>query len=89
MPDEQARDDVEPAGEQPSVWEIRVGVYATEAQANEAKERFVRLLCPDPEHEPPCPVPWSAWVVHESDLDDPELYAELTEQGEAERHLRS
>lgn len=26
---------------------------------DDLKEPVARLLCPDPEHVPPCPVPWS------------------------------
>lgn len=26
---------------------------------DELKETVARLLCPDPDHAPPCPVPWS------------------------------
>lgn len=74
---------------EPSVWEVRIGIYATRRQAWEVKERFTRLLCPEPEHPPPCPIPWSAsGPVHESEFDDSNCYAELTEQGEGERELR-
>ncbi|MET9431086.1 MULTISPECIES: hypothetical protein [unclassified Streptomyces] len=71
--------------EDPSVWEVRLGIYATEKQAEEVKERITRLLCPDPDHAPPCPVPWSVMLLHGSDLDDAEAYAELVEQARIER----
>lgn len=71
--------------EEPSVWEIRLGVHATEAQAEEIKERIARMLCPDPDHAPPCPIPWSAQLLHQSDLDDENAYDELAEQARIEK----
>ncbi|MEU7281441.1 hypothetical protein AB0A69_22095 [Streptomyces sp. NPDC045431] len=68
--------------EDPSVWEVRLGIYATEKQAEEVKERITRLLCPDPDHAPPCPVPWSVMLLHGTDLDD--AYEELLEQARIE-----
>ncbi|MBA8826191.1 hypothetical protein FHX42_003567 [Saccharopolyspora lacisalsi] len=73
--------------EEPSVREIRVGAHATQQQAEELKERIARLLCPDPDHAPPCPIPWSTGpVLHGSELDEG-AYEELDEQARAERHL--
>ncbi|NBE93119.1 hypothetical protein FE391_05730 [Nonomuraea sp. KC401] len=43
-------------------WELRVEMYATEEQARDIKEQVQRLLCPDPDHRPPCPIPWSAHI---------------------------
>lgn len=71
--------------DEPGVWEVRLGIYATEKQAEEIKERIARLLCPDPDHAPPCPVPWSALLLRESDLEDAEAYSELREQARIER----
>ncbi|MEU9848119.1 hypothetical protein [Streptomyces sp. NPDC047985] len=74
--------------ENPSVWEVRLGIYATPQQAEEIKERIARLLCPDPDHAPPCPIPWSVSLRHEEGLEEEGSYAELIEQAEAEKHLR-
>ncbi|MFI9625596.1 hypothetical protein [Streptomyces sp. NPDC052042] len=73
--------------ENPSVWEVRLGVYATPRQAEEIKERIAGMLCPDPDHAPPCPIPWSVSLHHGEGLEDGS-YAELIEQAEAEKHLR-
>ncbi|MBV2365171.1 hypothetical protein ACFPZ0_04795 [Streptomonospora nanhaiensis] len=62
------------------VREIRLGVYATEEQAEELKRRITRLLCPDPDHAGPCPVPWSVALL--ADAED--AYPELLEQARAE-----
>ncbi|MFM9369088.1 hypothetical protein [Streptomyces sp. Da 82-17] len=75
--------------EEAGVWEVRLGIYATERQAEEVKEQIARLLCPDPDHAPPCPVPWSVNVLHGSDLDDEDPYPELVEQARAERGMGS
>ncbi|MFD7287887.1 hypothetical protein [Streptomyces sp. NPDC059863] len=71
--------------EERSIWEVRLGVYATRQQADEIKEQITRILCPDPDHAPPCPVPWSVMTLHESDLDEEDPYPELVEQARIER----
>ena len=54
------------------VWEIRFGVYCSPEQARELVDRIQLLLCPDPLHASPCPIPWSS--AHWS-LDDDEAVA--------------
>jgi hypothetical protein len=49
--------------EERSVWEVRVGIYATREQAEDVLSRIQRLLCPDPDHRSPCPVPWMTWLT--------------------------
>jgi len=46
-------------GEQPSLHEIRVHGCASDAERDELTKRIARTLCPDENHPPPCPVPWS------------------------------
>jgi hypothetical protein len=75
--------------EQGSIWELRLGIYATEQQAEELKERVQRLLCPDPDHASPCPIPWSTALLHGSDLDERDPYPELVEQARAEGREQS
>lgn len=70
--------------EEPSVREVRLGIYATQQQADQIKEQIVKLLCPDPDHAPPCPIPWSVMTMHESALDD-DAYEELREQARIEQ----
>jgi hypothetical protein len=55
------------------VFEIRVGVYASEEQAREVIERIKLMLCPDPDHQPPCPIPWSIGLVPSAEGDYPDL----------------
>lgn len=74
--------------EEPNVWEIRLGLYATQEQAEQVKEQIQRLLCPDPGHEPPCPIPWSTLLLHQSDLEDEDSYSELVEQARIEQPHR-
>ncbi|MBK0870763.1 MAG: hypothetical protein IJH84_21385 [Saccharopolyspora sp.] len=68
--------------EESGIWEIRLGIYATEQQAEEVKERITRLLCPDPDHAPPCPIPWSVRLMPE----DADSYPALAEQARIEGH---
>jgi hypothetical protein len=69
------------------VWEVRLGLYATREQAEQIKERIAGLLCADPDHAPPCPVPWSLSLLPLSGDDPGEAgaYAELAEQARIER----
>jgi hypothetical protein len=65
--------------------EIRVGVWASEEQAQELVERISRALCPDPEHRGPCAVPWAIRVLGPEQVDEGEDgYEELVEQAKAE-----
>jgi hypothetical protein len=68
-----------------AVWELRVGFYGTHEQAKGVQERIARVLCPDPDHAPPCPIPWSLALVDESAINPPGLYADLEEQARIER----
>ncbi|WP_406638749.1 hypothetical protein [Amycolatopsis sp. WGS_07] len=68
-------------------FEIRVGVYATEDQARELIERIKLLLCPEPEHASPCPVPWGIGLLAEDDFPDDVSYPELEQQYLIERGL--
>lgn len=73
------------SSDEAGVWEVRLGVHATREQAEEIKERIARLLCPDPEHPPPCPVPWSLSLLDLSDESEDEgAYPELVEQARIE-----
>lgn len=76
------------------VWEVRLGVHATREQAEEIEKRIAELLCPDPDHAPPCPVPWSIALYDlsdgggDGDGDDGDgegAYPELVEQARIER----
>ncbi|WP_040834190.1 hypothetical protein [Nocardia brevicatena] len=64
------------------LWELRLGMIATEAEARRLEERIARLLCPDPDHAPPCPVPWSIALCPEEDMRsvEQEMYRDIREQ---------
>lgn len=72
------------------IWEIRLGVYANEEQASELQEQVTRLLCPNPDHAPPCPIPWSVSLWADSELEDEtrEVHRGLIEQATIESRLR-
>ena len=45
-------------------------IHATEAEADALQEQLQRLLCPEPDHAPPCPIPWETMVELVDDGDD-------------------
>jgi hypothetical protein len=53
-----------------SVWEVRLGIYATASQAEEVVEQITRLLCSDSEHASSCPIPWSVTLLEHPESDD-------------------
>ena len=73
--------------EEAGIWELRIGIHATARQAEELKTRIQRLLCPDPDHAPPCEIPWTTSFFAGADLEDPDAYEELTTQAAVERDL--
>ncbi|MEU3899492.1 hypothetical protein [Streptomyces sp. NPDC045251] len=70
--------------EERGVYELRLGLYASQEEAEKIKARVAAVLCPDPDHAPPCPVPWSMLLLSEDHLDEPDAYAELVEQAKIE-----
>jgi hypothetical protein len=45
--------------DEPRVFEIRIHGYPTSQEALALQDPIERLLCPDPDHAPPCEIPWS------------------------------
>ncbi|MFI7003726.1 hypothetical protein [Nocardia sp. NPDC050175] len=65
-----------------TLWEIKVGILATEAEAKKLADQISHLLCPNPDHAPPCPIPWAIGVDSEEDM-EPERqqqYEDIREQ---------
>ncbi|MFD4442425.1 hypothetical protein ACFWPK_21900 [Nocardia sp. NPDC058519] len=64
------------------LWEIRLGVIASESEARAVIDQIERLLCPDPDHTPPCPIPWSVSIAAGEDLaaEAREAYEDVVEQ---------
>ncbi|MBF6332968.1 hypothetical protein IU452_31180 [Nocardia transvalensis] len=52
-----------------SVFELRAGVLAEKDRAEQVLDELTRLLCPDPVHSGPCPIPWSSSAIG-TDADD-------------------
>lgn len=40
--------------------EIRIGLVTNRPKLNALREELTRIVCPDPEHASPCPVPWTS-----------------------------
>ncbi|MEV6931412.1 hypothetical protein AB0M46_43915 [Dactylosporangium sp. NPDC051485] len=55
----------------------RLTVYtlATEAEEDAIRERIRAALCPDPDHDGPCPNPWLLIVTDSESLDEEEAAA--------------
>jgi hypothetical protein len=66
-----------------ALWEIKLAIFATEAEVNDTKERIARILCPDPDHAPPCPIPWQI-SASPIDAEQASSYTVLLEQVQAE-----
>lgn len=47
-------------------------IHATEQEAEALQDQIQRLLCPDPDHSPPCPIPWETSVEPVDDQADTE-----------------
>jgi hypothetical protein len=76
-----------------SVYQISVAASDTE----QAEAAVARILCPDPDHAPPCPVPWESrrsigggsvhLVFYATDGQAQEILAEVSAQGFGEVRL--
>jgi hypothetical protein len=47
------------------VYEIRIHGYPSSKEALALQAPIERLLCPDPDHAPPCEIPWSFTLAGE------------------------
>lgn len=62
------------------IFEIRVGIYASDEQARDLLDQIRLMLCPDPEHQSPCPVPWAIGILSEAEHPETVSYPDLKEQ---------
>ncbi|MCH5677334.1 hypothetical protein [Streptomyces gilvus] len=58
---------------------MKIALIATAAQHEEVMDRIVEVLCPDPGHDGPCPIPWGMHSVNGESLSHRERKALLTE----------
>ena len=65
--------------EQPKLWQVTIAMIATQAQHEELMDRLTDVLCPDPDHEGPCPVPWAMRSTNGDSLSRRKRKALLTE----------
>lgn len=61
-------DQRQPAG----YWRVELTVRATKDQVDRLGADIAGLLCPDPDHAPPCPIPWEIGS-YPLDEDDPRV----------------
>jgi hypothetical protein len=50
------------------LWKVTIAVTATAEQVEQLTDRFVEVLCPDPDHEGPCALPWALHVTDAASL---------------------
>ncbi|MEU8379113.1 hypothetical protein AB0C32_07960, partial [Streptosporangium sp. NPDC048865] len=58
----------EAAPQEARLWKMVIALTATERQTEELSDRIVEVLCPDPDHEGPCQIPWALHVVEGASL---------------------
>ncbi|GAA2280618.1 hypothetical protein GCM10010145_59390 [Streptomyces ruber] len=58
------------AVDEPGTYEIRIHGCLSAQEALVLKEPVTRLLCPDPDHAPPCDVPWSCFTAGDDERAD-------------------
>jgi hypothetical protein len=51
------------------VWYVTAVIEASAEDADAAAEAIARALCPDPDHEGQCPVPWTIML---SEIEEPD-----------------
>ncbi|MER6524927.1 hypothetical protein [Streptomyces sp. NPDC001508] len=58
----------EGGAERPGLWQVKIAFLATPAQHEELLDGLADVLCPEPDHEGPCPVPWGMHSVNGDSL---------------------
>ncbi|MGW3957436.1 hypothetical protein ACWEKM_42650 [Streptomyces sp. NPDC004752] len=72
-------DPIDDSSEQPRLWQVKIGLIATAAQHEELMDRLAEVLCPDPNHDGPCPIPWGMHSINGDSLSRRQRKALLTE----------
>ncbi|MET9381371.1 hypothetical protein ABZY09_09795 [Streptomyces sp. NPDC002928] len=68
--------------EQPRLWQVSIALVATPAQHEELMDRLADVLCPAPDHDGPCLMPWGMHSVDGDSLPPRRRAALLTEIAE-------
>lgn len=50
-----------------SVHQIRVGQLSTRPSMDTLRAELTRVICPDPDHHSPCPIPWASGHTDDGD----------------------
>ncbi|MFE4957689.1 hypothetical protein ACFRCW_27350 [Streptomyces sp. NPDC056653] len=61
------------------LWQVKIALVATSEQHEEVLDRLSDVLCPDSDHEGPCPLPWAMHSVNEDSLSAKQRKALLEE----------
>jgi hypothetical protein len=62
------------------VWHVTAVIEASAQDADAAAEAIARALCPDPDHEGPCPLPWTIMLCEVEEPDRSRWLAEFDQQ---------
>lgn len=62
------RGDASAGPQERRLWQVKVAVLATPAEHEELLDRLTDVLCPDPDHEGPCAIPWAMHSVNGDSL---------------------
>ncbi|CAM02905.1 hypothetical protein A8924_4022 [Saccharopolyspora erythraea NRRL 2338] len=57
--------------------EIQVGLFASRTQVDSVREALTRVVCADPQHRSPCPIPWESAYSGAEQPDVAERYGHL------------
>ncbi|MGW6688711.1 hypothetical protein [Streptomyces sp. NPDC054961] len=60
-------------------WQVELAIVATPREHEELLDRLTDVLCPDPNHEGPCEIPWAIHSVNEDTISGEERRALLEE----------
>ncbi|MEU9102251.1 hypothetical protein [Streptomyces sp. NPDC048361] len=64
---------------QAELWQVTIAMVATQEQHEKLMDQLTDVLCPDPDHEGPCPVPWAMRSTNGDSLSRRKRKALLTE----------
>lgn len=45
------------------LWRVEIGLLASADEVDRLTDEIIRVLCPDPDHEGACDIPWSLTTV--------------------------
>jgi hypothetical protein len=56
-----------------SIHQVQVGLLGSRPQMDTVRDQLTRVICPDPEHRSPCPMPWASGYTDSGSDEDGRL----------------